>query len=53
MLEIGLTRWIRRGIGERRTLRSPPMLFAGVLSVPVPPLIAVVLPDEAMIADMW
>jgi hypothetical protein len=34
-----------------RTLRVSPTLLAGVLSVPVPPVTAVVLPEEAMVAD--
>jgi hypothetical protein len=36
-----------------RTLRVSPTFLAGVLSVPVPPVTAVVLPEEAMAGDMW
>jgi hypothetical protein len=44
----------RRRTAERRVLTLlaalPAMLLAGVLSVPVPPFTAVVLPDEAIVA---
>lgn len=37
--------------GTEHTLRVSPTLLAGVLCVPVPPVTAVVLPEEAMIED--
>jgi hypothetical protein len=40
------------GVGKERTLRVSPMLLAGAPSVPVAPVAAAVVPEEAMIADM-